>query len=191
MHTRVSFDNEMLILVNENDVEIGWQNKVACHKGKGILHRAFSIFIFNDDGLVLMQQRSNQKALWPLYWSNSCCSHPRKGESIENAASRRLEEELGIKTILKFLYKFQYQASYKNIGSENELCSVFIGKSNGPVIVNENEVAQWKFIQINDLDKDITKNPQLYTPWFKMEWDRIRKEYWQEIQQLQANDSAY
>jgi isopentenyl-diphosphate delta-isomerase len=187
MDKLVSFDDEMLILVNSKDEEIGWEDKTTCHMGNGILHRAFSIFIFNDQKELLIQQRSDQKLLWPLFWSNSCCSHPRKGESIESAAQRRLKEELGINTKLKFLYKFQYQAAFDDIGSENELCSVFVGKSNGPVDVNRNEIAEWKFIPIETLDRELAENPENYTPWFKMEWGRLRKTYWQEIQQLQAN----
>jgi len=191
MDKRVSFDDEMLILVNSKDEEIGWEDKVTCHMGNGILHRAFSIFIFNDRNELLLQQRSDQKLLWPMFWSNSCCSHPRKGENIESAAQRRLKEELGINTKLKFLYKFQYQATFDDIGSENELCSVFVGKSNGPVQVNRNEIVEWKFIPIETLDRELAKNPGLYTPWFKMEWDQLRKTHWQKIQQLQANSSSF
>lgn len=184
MDKRVSFDDEMLILVNSRDEEIGWEDKATCHMGNGILHRAFSIFIFNDKNELLIHQRSDQKLLWPLFWSNSCCSHPRKGEKIESAAQRRLEEELGIKTNLKYLYKFQYQAAFDGVGSENELCSVFVGKSNGPVNVNRNEIAGWKFIPIETLEQELDKNPENYTPWFKMEWTQLRKRFWQQIQQL-------
>ena len=184
MHKQVSFDDEKLILVNSKDEEIGWEDKASCHLGDGILHRAFSIFIFNDNDELLIQKRSEQKILWPLFWSNSCCSHPRKGEKIESAAHRRLEEELGIKSNLKYLYKFQYQVAYKDVGSENELCSVFIGKSNGLVQVNKNEIAEWKYIRAEDLDKELSENTEIYTPWFKMEWAHLRKENWQEIQQL-------
>jgi isopentenyl-diphosphate Delta-isomerase len=189
MHKQVSFDDEMLILVNPKDEEIGWEDKARCHLGDGILHRAFSIFIFNDNNELLIQKRSDQKLLWPLFWSNSCCSHPRKGEKIESAAQRRLEEELGIKTRLKYLYKFQYQAAFKDVGSENELCSVFIGKSDGQVQVNKNEIAEWKYLKAENLDTELTENPGSYTPWFKMEWARLRNTYWQEIKQLQTNSS--
>ena len=189
MHKQVSFDDEMLILVNPKDEEIRWEDKARCHLGDGILHRAFSIFIFNDNNELLIQKRSDQKLLWPLFWSNSCCSHPRKGEKIESAAQRRMEEELGIKTRLKYLYKFQYQAAFKDVGSENELCSVFIGKSDGQVQVNKNEIAEWKYLKAENLDTELTENPGSYTPWFKMEWARLRNTYWQEIKQLQTNSS--
>jgi isopentenyl-diphosphate delta-isomerase len=183
-NNKVSYDNEMLILVNKNDEVVGYKNKVSCHEGNGTLHRAFSIFIFNNAGHLLMQKRSKQKTLWPLFWSNSCCSHPRKGEEIEEAAERRLREELGINTELKFLFKFQYQAKYQNIGSENELCSVYIGKSNAPVSVNENEIADWKYMTIKELDKEVSHNPDNLTPWFKIEWNRLREKYWHHCEAL-------
>ena len=109
----VSFDDEMLILVNDRDEVTGYADKLACHRDEGILHRAFSIFIFNDKKELLLQQRSEQKHLWPLIWSNSCCSHPRKGEELENATQRRMAEELGITTPLQHLFTFQYHARYK------------------------------------------------------------------------------
>ena len=181
---QVSFDDEPLILVDENDRVIGYKDKAACHRGSGILHRAFSIFIFNEKGQVLMQKRSSQKPLWPLYWSNSCCSHPRKGESYEVATQRRLQEELGFTGQLKFLYKFQYQARYNNDGSEHELCSVYIGKYNGSVIANPNEIAEWRFMDAQELDRRLVENPENFTPWFKMEWERLRNDFREEIEKL-------
>ena len=173
----VSFDDEKLILVDENDNILGYKDKNEAHEGNGILHRAFSIFIFNHNNQLLLQKRSDQKMLWPLYWSNSCCSHPRKGEEYETAIHRRLKEELGIDTELKYLFKFQYQANFEDIGSENELCSVYIGRSDDQIIVNENEIAEWKFIDINDMEQEMEESPENFTPWFKMEWERIKKEY--------------
>jgi isopentenyl-diphosphate delta-isomerase len=180
----VSFDDEKLILVDDDDNIIGYKTKEESHKGNGILHRAFSIFIFDDQSRLLIHKRSNSKKLWPLYWSNSCCSHPRKGENIEEAAHRRLKEELGIETPLKILFKFQYSASYKEVGSEKEMCSVLIGKSNSHISANKNEIDEWKFADIDELNNDMNSNPDKYTPWFKLEWERIRKEYWQEIESL-------
>lgn len=181
---QVSFDDEMLIVVDKNDNIIDYKDKVTCHRGEGILHRAFSIFIFNDAGEVLIQQRSDQKPLWPLFWSNSCCSHPRKGEDLENATTRRLAEELGISTPLKHLYTFQYHARYETVGSEHEVCAVYIGKSNGPVQVNPNEVAEWKFISINDLTSAMAKAPARYSPWFKMEWEQLMLAHMADIKAL-------
>lgn len=177
----VSFDNEKLILVDENDNILGYKSKIECHTGYGILHRAFSIFIFNDKNQLLLQKRSNHKLLWPLFWSNSCCSHPRKGEDYNTAIHRRLDEELGIHTELKYLFKFQYRATFEDKGSENELCSVYIGRSNDPIIVNENEIAEWKFIEIEQMEKEMEEHPENFTPWFKMEWEKIVTEFKNEI----------
>lgn len=180
----VSFNDEKLILVDDDDNIIGYKTKEESHKGNGILHRAFSIFIFDDQNRLLIHKRSNSKKLWPLYWSNSCCSHPRQGENIEEAAHRRLKEELGIETPLKILFKFQYSANYKNVGSEREMCSVLIGKTNSQISPNKNEIAEWRFADIDELNNDMNSNPDKYTPWFKLEWERIRKEHWQEIEKL-------
>ena len=177
----VSFENELLILVDGNDNEKGYDTKDVCHNDAGILHRAFSIFIFNDKKELLLQKRSGEKRLWPLFWSNSCCSHPRKGESYEYATARRLQEELGLKTNLTYLYKFQYQAQYKNEGSENELCSVFIGKSNKAPVVNDTEIAEWKYISLDELDAQLAENPDVFTPWFKMEWRELKLKYLEQI----------
>jgi len=180
----VSFDDEMLVLVDENDNVLDYKSKVDCHKGDGILHRAFSIFIFNTDMEVVLQKRSDQKLLWPLFWSNTCCSHPRQGEEIETAIHRRLLEEIGFDTKLKYLYKFVYQAHFKDIGAENELCSVYIGKSDEPVLVNENEIAEWRYISIPDLSSEISEKSHLFTPWFKMEWEQLTSDYLSEIEAL-------
>ena len=156
---------------------IGYQDKLTCHNNDGLLHRAFSVFIFNDDGELLLQQRSHQKRLWPLYWSNSCCSHPRRGESMAEASRRRLHQELGFDTPLHYLYKFKYQVPYLDLGAEHELCSVFIGRSNGPVLANENEIANWRFIQGKALEQELQNQPQQFTPWFLLEWQQLKTNY--------------
>jgi isopentenyl-diphosphate Delta-isomerase len=173
----VSFDSELLILVDDQDQEIGNHDKLSCHAGSGILHRAFSLFIFNDAGELLLQRRSANKQLWPLYWSNSCCSHPRQGESMETAISRRAQQELGIQTEFQYLYKFKYQAPYQEIGSEHELCWVFVGQSTDPIRANENEIAEWRFISAGDLAKELSQKPEQFTPWFKLEWNRLTQDY--------------
>ena len=180
----VSFDDEMLIVVDENDNIIDYKSKIECHQGDGILHRAFSLFIFNDQGQLILQKRSDQKLLWPLYWSNSCCSHPRKGETLETATHRRLEQELGLDSDLIYLYTFQYQENFKQIGSENELCAVFIGKSNNPVEVNETEIAEWRYIDPDELTRKVADQPEDFTPWFKMEWIKLATEFISEINSL-------
>ncbi len=183
---QVSFDDEMLILVNRDDQEIGYLDKRMCHLEQGVLHRAFSIFIFNGRGEILMQKRSHQKTLWPLFWSNSCCSHPRKGEKLETSTRRRLQEELGIATNLKFLYKFNYQAPYLDVGAENELCHVYVGYSDAPVKTNVNEIAEWKYFDVTELDRVVQEQPRLFTPWFRMEWEKIRNEHWETVQGIIA-----
>ncbi len=175
--------DEYLILVDAEDNVLGYETKEKCHQGKGKLHRAFSIFIFNSNKELLIQQRSSLKPLWPLYWSNSVCSHPRKGEADLEAAYRRLKEEIGLETPLQFLFKFQYQASFKGIGSENELCSVYMGKTDVAIAANPEEIARWRYIDLEELDRDIKAYPGKYTPWFKMEWQRIRKSHMKELSQ--------
>ncbi len=169
----VSSDSEQLILVNSDDSEAGFLDKGQCHDGDGILHRAFSLFIFNGRGELLLQQRASGKRLWPLYWSNSCCSHPRKGESMPEATQRRLADELGIQARLEFVYKFSYQARFGDKGSENELCSVFLGRSDDPVKPNLTEVVATRHVQALALAKELQSSPQTFTPWFKMEWDQL------------------
>jgi isopentenyl-diphosphate delta-isomerase len=173
--------DENLILVDAQDNVLGYETKENCHRGKGKLHRAFSIFIFNRNKELLIQQRSALKPLWPLYWSNSVCSHPRKGEADLDAAYRRLKEEISIETPLQFLFKFQYQASFKGVGSENELCSVYIGTTDAPIVANPGEIAAWRYIDLAELDRDIKAHPEIYTPWFKMEWQRIRENHLKEL----------
>lgn len=180
----VSFDDEKLILVDGNDNTLGYKSKESAHKGDGILHRAFSLFIFNDKKELLIQKRSQQKTLWPLFWANSVCSHPRKGEDYDTAIQRRLKEELGIATTLKFLFRFQYQARFGEEGSENELCSVYIGKSNHKIIANSNEIAKWKFINLKQLESKITEYPEKFTPWLKIELGKIRSVFMYEIENL-------
>lgn len=180
----VSFDDEKLILVDENDHVLGYENKNICHDGDGILHRAFSIFIFNSANELLLQKRSSQKRLWGGFWSNTCCSHPRKGETFEIATMRRLKEEIGLQADTVYLYKFQYQARFGPQGSENELCYVYIGKTDHPPAVNENEIEDWKYISRDDLNFALENNPNEFTPWFKMEWKQLQENYWDQIMQL-------
>jgi isopentenyl-diphosphate delta-isomerase len=176
-----SADTEQLILVDEADREIGHLNKAACHAGAGTLHRAFSLFIFNDEDQLLIQQRGARKQLWPLYWSNSCCSHPRYGESMSSAIHRRLMEELGLSCPLEFLFKFKYQAQYDGAGAEHELCSVFFGRSSTQVRSNREEIGAWRWISVPQLEREFDEDKHPFTPWFKLEWARIRQHYLDEI----------
>ncbi len=173
----VSSANEQLILVDDQDRELGFRSKGDCHEGKGVLHRAFSIFVFNGDNELLLQQRSPAKLLWPNYWSNTCCSHPRRGESMADAVNRRLVQELGFDCPLEFLYKFKYQAQFGTVGAEHEFCWVYYGRYDGPVDVNVNEIANWRFIGVDALERELAGAPETFTPWFKMEWVHIRANY--------------
>jgi isopentenyl-diphosphate Delta-isomerase len=182
----ISPDSETLILVDESDREIGHLSKTQCHSGSGVLHRAFSLLIFNEAGELLIQQRSPAKRLWPMYWSNSCCSHPRRNEPMELATQRRLHEELGIRCPLKFLFKFQYQAQYGAAGAEHEMCSVYIGRYSGHLRINGGEIAGWRWVAPEALDQELSGRPEAFTPWFVLEWERIRRDHRAEIDQLRA-----
>ena len=173
----VSSQSEELILVDESDNELGYLSKQQCHDGEGILHRAFSLFVFNADGELLLQKRSADKRLWPLFWSNSCCSHPRKGESMEVATRRRLQEELRINADLEYVYKFSYRAQFDDLGSENELCSVFLGKTDQAHSANANEIADVRYVAREALQDELQSSPDQFTPWFKIEWERLCGEF--------------
>ncbi len=173
----VSSPAESLILVNEQDEEIGLASKADCHRGAGQLHRAFSVFLFNDQDELLLQQRSEQKPLWPGYWANSCCSHPRAGESIETAARRRIKEELDLSCELEFLYKFTYHAAFGEAGSEHELCYVFAGRQQGEVSAHPEEIADWRYVKPEQLTAEIAAEPERFTPWLKLEWQRISADF--------------
>jgi isopentenyl-diphosphate delta-isomerase len=175
--SEVSFHDEPLVLVDEHDQETGFLDKAAAHSGSGILHRAFSLFVFNAAGELLLQQRAASKRLWPGYWSNTCCSHPRRGETMETAIHRRLGEELGMQCQFQFCFKFQYQAQFDAEGAENELCWVYTGRSDGAPIANRNEIAALRYISPEALDREIATHPEQFTPWFKIEWDSLRREH--------------
>ncbi|WP_299009493.1 isopentenyl-diphosphate Delta-isomerase [uncultured Shewanella sp.] len=175
---------DMLVTVDKNDDVIGYETKLRCHQGQGILHRAFSLFVFNSKQELLVQQRSALKPLWPLFWSNSVCSHPRQDESFEKAVNRRLQEEIGASSQLIYLYQFEYQAAYLDVGAEHEMCSVYIGKIEPTICVDPAEVADTQFMSIEAVNRLMIASPERLTPWFKMEWKKLMSDHRQDIDAL-------
>lgn len=172
-HRIVSSESEELILVDEADNETGFLSKADCHDGDGVLHRAFSLFLFNDRGQLLLQRRSDTKRLWPGYWSNSICSHPRRGETMAVATRRRLRDELNIEAELEFVYKFVYQADFGAAGAENELCHVYLGRAPAEIHPNEHEIEAVRFVSSAELEREIVERPDSLTPWFRLEWQTL------------------
>ena len=165
-------EEEQVILVNELDQQIGLMPKLEAHE-KAILHRAFSVFILNDRNEIMLQQRAHQKYHSPLLWTNTCCSHQRDGETNIQAGSRRLYEEMGFKTELKELFSFIYKAPFDNGLTEHELDHVMIGYYNDEPIINTEEVEDWKWMKIEDIQSDMLLNPEIYTVWFKIIFDEF------------------
>ena len=176
-HRIVSSESEELILVNEDDEVVGYRSKADSHDGDGLLHRAFSLFLFNEAGELLLQQRSEGKRLWPGFWSNSCCSHPRRGETLEIAVHRRLLDELNVAADLEYVYRFCYEARYGEQGSENELCHVFLGRLLGDVRPNDSEVQALRFVSRSQLDAEFARDGSRFTPWFHQEWQALNDQY--------------
>ncbi len=169
---------EEIILVDEKDNEVGYEEKIKAHEKGGKLHRAFSIFIFNSNGEMLLQQRSKKKHHFGELWTNTCCSHPRKGENLEDAVHRRLKEEFGFDAGLKEIFSFVYHETDKKSGlSEYEFDHVFIGTFDGSPKPNPDEIDDYKWIYPDKLKSDIRKNPMNYTPWFKIALEKFPEKY--------------
>ena len=158
---------EEVILVNESDEVLGTMEKMEAHR-KGVLHRAFSVFLFNDNGELLIHQRAKSKYHSPGLWTNTCCSHQRIDESNIQAGKRRLMEELGIKADLKDSFHIIYRAELDQGLTEHELDHVLLGTFNGEAIPNPEEVESWKYVDLESLQSDIQVNPSQYTEWFKL-----------------------
>lgn len=158
---------EDVILVNESDTEIGSMEKMEAHE-KGILHRAFSVFIFNDNGELLLQRRAYSKYHSGGLWTNTCCSHPRIGETLKEAANRRLKEEMGFAVETEPIHSFIYRAELDNNLVEYELDHVLIGRYNEDPILNLEEADDWKYQSLDSIQLDIKTNPNNYTAWFKI-----------------------
>ena len=180
-HRVVSSESEQLILVDAHDNETGFLSKAECHDGEGMLHRAFSVFLFNDAGELLLQRRADSKRLWPGYWSNSICSHPRRGESMDVATRRRLRDELNIETPLEYVYKFAYQAEFGDSGSEHELCHVYLGRVSGEVKPNDHEISGIRYVTVRELDREFAEKAATLTPWFRLEWQALMTDYRQRL----------
>ena len=158
---------EKVILVNENDEKIGLMPKLEAHE-KGVLHRAFSVFVFNDKEELMLQQRALSKYHSPGLWTNTCCSHQRDGETSIEAGKRRLEEEMGFTTNLKETTSFIYKAPFDNGLTEHELDHILVGTYNDEPAINLDEVADWKWMPLSEVKKDVEENPDNYTAWFKI-----------------------
>lgn len=163
---------EEVILVNALDEPIGLMPKLEAHQ-KAVLHRAFSVFVLNDQNEIMLQQRAHHKYHSPLLWTNTCCSHQRNGETNIEAGSRRLFEEMGFQTDLKELFHFIYKAPFDNGLTEHELDHVMIGYYNGSPNINPEEVEDWKWMKIEDVKTDMVDNAAIYTVWFKIIFDEF------------------
>ena len=165
---------EYVVLVNENDTQIGIMEKMAAHIVPR-LHRAFSIFIFNSKGELLLQQRALSKYHSPGLWTNTCCSHPRQGETLEEATARRLKEEMGMTCDMHEVFTFIYKAPVGLGLIEHEFDHVFFGQSDDIPVINTEEVANFKYMNLDDIAEDLKAHPELYTEWFKISFDEIMK----------------
>ena len=168
--------NELLILVDENDNEIGLMDKLSVHQ-KGLLHRAFSVFIFNSNNELLLQQRASGKYHSGGLWSNTCCSHSIHSELIEDSVVRRLKEEMGIEAETQFQFKFLYEAFFENGLTEHELDHVYFGTSDEKPKLDSSEVMNWKYITLENLTKEISVNPEIYTAWLRICLPEVRSRY--------------
>ena len=163
---------EKVILVDENDQQVGLMEKIEAHE-KALLHRAFSVFIFNDKNELMLQRRALSKYHSPGLWTNTCCSHQRDQETTLDAAKRRLMEEMGFVTELEERFSFIYKAKFDNGLTEHEYDHVLAGTFNNVPNINKEEVEEWKWVALKDVQKDIGKNPDNYTPWFKIIFEKF------------------
>ncbi len=163
---------DMLVLVGEHDEELGQMEKMAVHQ-KGLLHRAFSVLLFNEANEMLLQQRSAQKYHAAGLWTNACCSHPLPGETLPKAVQRRLQQELGLAAEVTKLGEFVYRAEFDNGLIEHEYDHVFWAKTSATPQINTDEVANWQYMSLADLQIDMQKYPAKYTPWFKLIMSRF------------------
>jgi isopentenyl-diphosphate delta-isomerase len=164
---------EKVILVDHNDKEIGLEEKLKAHSDGGILHRAFSIFIFNRKGETMLQQRAEGKYHGGGLWSNTVCSHPRQGETVLDAAHRRLHEEMGFDCEMSEAFAFEYEAKMDKGLTEHEYDHVVFGSYEKTPKMNPDEVQNWKWISLENLKKDLEERPEAYTPWLRIAIDQV------------------
>ena len=172
---------ERVILVNEKDEQIGLMPKMEAHE-KALLHRAFSVFVFNKQNELMLQQRAAHKYHSPLLWANTCCSHQRDGETNIEAGKRRLQEEMGFVTELEDTISFIYKAPFDNGLTEHEFDHVLIGNYENIPTINPDEVAAWKWMPLEDVKNDMIEHPEIYTEWFKIIFDK----FYHHINRLQS-----
>ncbi|MCE2731925.1 MAG: isopentenyl-diphosphate Delta-isomerase [Cyclobacteriaceae bacterium] len=158
---------EEVVLVNENDQQVGQMEKLKAHQ-LGLLHRAFSVFIFNSKGELLLQQRADGKYHSGGLWTNTCCSHPLPGESLHDAVNRKLKQEMGLTLSANHSFSFIYKATLDNDLTEHELDHVFIGYSDQPPVLNPQEAKAWKYQSLTEIKKEIGQQPEKFTAWFKL-----------------------
>lgn len=165
---------DSLVLVDADDRELGVATRADCHTLGGRRHRAFSVYLFDDEGRLLLQQRSAEKPLWPGYWSNSCCSHPRPGEDVAEAAARRVREELGVDTAVVPRFRYEYRADFGLAGTEHEVVHVFVGHVDPAAVrADEAEVAAWRMVELDELERELRAD-DVFTPWFRIAWATLR-----------------
>lgn len=175
---------EQVILVDEKDTAIGSLPKMEAHE-KGLLHRAFSVFIFNSAGEMLLQQRAAHKYHSPGLWSNSCCSHPRPGEATKDAAMRRLQEEMGFSTPLEKAFDFIYKTTFDNGLTEHEFDHVFIGYYNGTVLPDQAEVSDYAYYAPGEIETALENEADRFTTWFQIAFPKV-KEWWKSHRSVQG-----
>lgn len=169
-----------IVIVDENDNFIGEDEKENCHEGDGILHRGFLAMVFNKVGELLLARRSKMKRLWPGFWDGTVASHVLKGENYEQAAKRRLNQEIGLITDnIEYLFKFHYKVRYGNIGTENEICAVMVvnGVDTDKIFLDSNEISEIEPINLHVLMDDFRKNKQIYTPWLILAIERMHSRH--------------
>jgi isopentenyl-diphosphate delta-isomerase len=178
--TAVSFPDEQLVLVDADDRVVGYRSKLDAHRGAGQRHRAFSVFLFDSLGRLLVHRRSGHKPLWPGFWTNSCCSHPRRGESLDASVKRRLREELGsTPSLTRYASRFEYHARYGDAGSEHELCHIYLARhgAGASLTVHPQEVAEIRWMPGDEVDVFMREDRDDLTPWFRLEWALLRERH--------------